>query len=206
MTTVAAVVPTIPGREQLLLRALKSVNGQTRQPDQIVVEPDPDRTGAAATRNRAIERVTCDWIAFLDDDDTWHEHHLAALLDTAETSAADLVYPWYDGINSTGILATVKDGRPVDPYRVPFGDEQRQHLLTTANFIPVTVLVRTALIRQVGGFSPPPWASPDNPCEDWGCWIKLLQAGATFVHCPQVTWTWRASNHTSGVGLTTVPA
>lgn len=207
MTTVAAVIPTIVGREQLLLRALKSVNGQTRLPDQIIVEPDPDRTGAAATRNRAIGKVTCDWIAFLDDDDTWHPQHLAALLDTAQDTGADLVYPWYDGINSTGILATVKNGRAVDPYRVPFGDEQRQHLLTTANFIPVTVLVRTALIRQVGGFSPPPWASPDNPCEDWGCWIKLLEAGATFAHCPQVTWTWKGhAGHTSGRGLVTAAA
>jgi len=205
MSTIAAVIPTIPGREQTLLRALKSVNAQTRQPDQIIVEPDPTRTGAAATRNRALERVTCDWVALLDDDDTWHANHLELLLTTAEQTGADLVYPWYDGINSTGILTTVKNGRHVDPRGVPFGDEQRQHLLTTANFIPVTVLVRTDLLRQVGGFSPPSWASPDNPCEDWGCWIKLLTAGARFVHLPAVTWTWRASDHTSGRGVT-VPA
>ena len=206
MSTVAVVIPTIPGREESLQRALRSVTAQTRQPHQIVIEPDPDRTGAAATRNRALDRVTCEWTAFLDDDDTLYPQHLQRLLKTAEATGADLVYPWYDGINATGILTTVRDGRHVEPFDVPFGPEQREHLLSTANFVPITCLVRTALLRQVGGFSPPPWASPDNPCEDWGCWIKLLNAGAVFTHLPSVTWTWRPSDHTSGRGLVTVTA
>lgn len=205
MSTIAAVIPTIPDRDQLLQRALDSIDRQTRQPDQIVVAHDPHRTGAAATRNRALDQVTTDWIAFLDDDDTWHPQHLQRLEETAVATDADLVYPWYDGINSVGILTTVLDGRHVDPMGVEFGPEQREHLLTTANFIPVTVLVRTALLREVGGFSPPPWASPDNPCEDWGTWIKLLDTGAVFAHLPERTWTWRGhSGHTSGRGLVTV--
>lgn len=34
-----------------------------------VVEYDRDRTGAGATRNRAISRVDSEWVGFLDDDD-----------------------------------------------------------------------------------------------------------------------------------------
>lgn len=200
---ITAIIPTIPGREELLARAVGSVATQTRLPNAVLIESDDERTGAAATRNRALVKVTTDWMTFLDDDDTWYPQHLERLEETATLTGADVVYPWYDGINAAGVLTTVRDGRHVDPFGVPFGAEQREHLLTTANFIPVTVLVRTDLLRQVGGFSPPPWASPDNPCEDWGCWIKLLQAGAVFAHLPERTWTWRGhAGHTSGRGLT----
>lgn len=200
--TVAVIVPTIPGREQVLARALQSIADQTRLADQVVVEPDNDRTGAAATRNRALEEVTCEWTAFLDDDDTWYPQHLERLLATASATDADLVYPWFDGINAAGVLATMWGGEQVTPFRVPFGAEQREQLLTVANFIPVTVLVRTGLLRAVGGFSPPPWQTPDNPCEDWGAWVKLLHAGARFVHLPEVTWTWRSDvPHTSGAAI-----
>lgn len=201
MTTVAVVIPTIEGREGVLQRALLSVARQTRLPDQVVVETDPDRTGAAATRNRALMRVTCDWTAFLDDDDTLYPQHLERLLATAESTGADLVYPWFDGINQ-GLLAVPVDGQLCDPFGVPFGAEQVEHLLGHANFIPVTVLARTDLLREVGGFASPPWALPEVPCEDWGCWVRLLLAGATFVHLPEVTWTWRSDvAHTSGRGL-----
>lgn len=202
---ITAVVPTIPGRMPLLNRALDSIAAQTRPVDDLVVEFDLDRTGAAATRNRALQKVNTDWVAFLDDDDTWYPQHIERLVETQEKTGADLVYPWYDGINAVGILTTRRGGVHVDPFGVEFGPEQHEHLLTTANFIPITVLVRTSLLKEVGGFSPPPWASDDNPCEDWGCWVKLLQAGAVFAHCPERTWTWHGhAGHTSGRGLVTV--
>lgn len=203
--SITVVIPTIPGREQLLGRAVTSVEAQTRPPDDLVVEVDTERTGAAATRNRALGNVLTDWVAFLDDDDTLYPQHLQRLEQRADDTGADLVYPWFDGANATGVLSTVRGGCPVAPFGVDFGDEQRHHLLTTANFIPITVLVRTELIRDAGGFSPPPWASPDNPCEDWGCWVKLLERGAQFAHLPEVTWTWQIHDgHTSGRGLTRV--
>lgn len=200
MGTVAAVIPTIPPRRHYLNRALSSVKAQTRPADQIVVRQDVDVIGAAQNRNKALEQVECEWTAFLDDDDMWHPWHLDHLLHHQQETGADLVYPWFDGINSDSILYTVHNGQDVTPYRQPFGAEQAEALYTR-NWIPVTVLVRTSLITEVGGFEPPPWANPDgsNPCEDWGCWLKLLDAGARFSHLPEITWRWVGhARHTSG--------
>ena len=204
--SVAAVIPTIPPRTHFLARALSSVKAQTRPADQIVVRSDSDGIGAAANRNAALDEVTTEWTAFLDDDDMWHPWHLEHLLAHREATGADLVYPWFDGIN-TNLLSTRRDGIDVSPYRCEFGEEQADHLLKVGNFIPVTVLVRTDLIRQVGGFQPPPWANPDgsNPCEDWGCWIRLIETGARFSHLPEVTWRWNGhASHTSGRAWTDV--
>jgi hypothetical protein len=67
------------------------------------------------------------------------------------------------------------------------------------NYIPITVLVRTYLLHNAGGFQSR--GNPDNPCEDWGMWLKLLDEGAKFVHHSGRTWEWIWHHgNTSGSG------
>lgn len=77
---VAVIIPTI-GRPELH-DALASLRNQTRQPDEILVEHDPDEHGAAATRNTAARKTRADILLFLDDDciaaPTWVERMCAA--------------------------------------------------------------------------------------------------------------------------------
>lgn len=199
MTTISVVIPTFPLRRWMLTTALDSVWSQTRVPDQLVIQIDNNGEGACGTRNKGIEAVTSEWTAFLDDDDFLYPQHIEHLLAKAEETHADFVYPWFDGQHSSGLLAVEVEGVAREVLGVEFGEEQAQCLRTKGNFIPVTCLVRTELIQGVGGFSSPPWASADNPCEDWGCWIKLLDVGAKFVHLPERTWRWNVhGKNTSG--------
>ena len=66
---ITVVIAHIPPRRAELARAVKSVRRQTLRASGIIIEPDPDRTGAAATKNRAIAKVRTRWTAVLDDDD-----------------------------------------------------------------------------------------------------------------------------------------
>lgn len=182
----------------MLMRALASVAGQTRQPDQIVVTIDNDGIGSAANRNRALESATGEWTAFLDDDDEFLPRHLEQLVTCAEKTDADLVYSWFEGINTDGIFSVPQNGVQVPPFGVPFDDELRDCILTAGNFIPVTVLVRTDFLRKVGGFTPL-GAEGSDQCDDWGAWKAMLEAGARFVHLPEKTWRWNGHpHHTSG--------
>lgn len=187
----------------MLDRALASVAAQEEEVD-YVVSIDEDFTGsyrpggAALTRNQGLEAVETEWVAFLDDDDELYPQHVSHCLAKAHEVGADLVYPWFDGGNSVGILWTMKDGQQVSPEGVEFGPEQRAWLMEDVNwqngadltnFIPVTVVVRTELVRAVGGFPVPgteEWPHPN--CEDHGLWKRLLSAGAEFAHLPERTW------------------
>lgn len=182
--SITVVIPTHPGREELLDRAIASVEAQSLACI-VEVEYDRLRTGAAATRNRALERVDTDWVAFLDSDDELHPNHLRACARNAALTGAGLVYPWFDtdGEDEIGMF-----GVPFDPI-----------LLRKRNYIPVTVLVRTELVRKVGGFRDHPDVNGD-PCEDWGLWLALLDAGAVFSHLPQRTWIWHKGAGTRGRG------
>lgn len=186
-TDVTAVIPAIPPRvtNGRFAAAVLSAARQTHPVESISVEVDHRRSGAAATRSRAAARVSSHWMAFLDDDDLWYPHHVEHLLRHAEATGADMVYPWFD--LPVGDDPLNAEGRPFDANRL------RNH----SNFIPITVLVRSELIHEVGYFEP--LGSQTNPCEDWGTWLKLLDAGARIEHLNERTWAWNwHGNNTSG--------
>lgn len=172
---ITVLIPTIPGRERQLERALASVSAQLLKPKAVIVEPDPNRTGAAATRNRALERVATEWVAFLDDDDELYPDHLKLLARFVWATDVDVAYPGYDctGLDRVGCFG------------VPFN----QTFLRQTNYVPVTVLARTEKIRAAGGFRPHPDANGD-PCEDWGLWLAMCDQGDRFGHLPAKTWLW----------------
>jgi glycosyltransferase involved in cell wall biosynthesis len=208
--SVAVIIPTIPGREALLNAACRSVVNQTewvthhpRRPPWYWVEVDGARSGAAATRNRALQGVNTEWVAFLDDDDILYPQHLEVCLDAAESSGADLVYPYPDFGSHRDPLATLQNGRVVLPFGVPFGPEQEWWLRNKGGFIPVTHLVRRELVLQVGGFPeqgsfPVPAGNNSGQCEDYGLLIRLLDAGARFFHTPHRTWRYRLHADNTG--------
>lgn len=208
MPTVGVSIASIPPRAALLARALASVCAQTRPADQIVVHVDHIGVGAPDSKNAALRAITTDWVAFLDDDDEFLPQHLEHLLATAEATGADLVYPWYQGINMGIFHITDAAGTLRSPFNVPFRQEHADLILSGDNFIPTTVLVRTELAQRVGGFGLTATAGPhDNIQGDTGddrvLWGRLLNAGAQFVHHPEITWTWNGHSddpgaHTSG--------
>lgn len=184
---VTVVIPTHPGREELLTRALKSVEAQTRQVHDVVIINDVDRNGAAWARNEGLKRVETKWVAWLDSDDEFLPNHVDILYRAAWSENVDLVYSYPEVRGHRDPLAVAHNGRWVCPLGVPFGPEQERHLRTAGNFIPVTHLVRTELVRQVGGF-PKPYSEEFPGEEDWGLLIRLLDAGARFYHVPKITW------------------
>ena len=194
---VTAVMPCIPPRTGAvdpgtMPRAMKSLFSQTRPVDAVSIAVDHLHEGAALTRNRALAAVRTEWTVFLDDDDELLPHHVERLLHCAEETGADVVYPWFEVVNGFDPFPKYR-GQPFDA----------DALCNVQNFIPVTVLARTSLVRGVGGFEPRNTsAAPGaSPCEEWGLWLKLLNIGAKFVHTDDATWRWHwHRGNTSGRG------
>lgn len=186
---ITVCIATIPPREKLLRRALASVATQFLQPAAIVVEYDHERTGAAATKNRAAAKATTEWLAFLDDDDQFLPHHLAELRNRAEDGwdecqrrtgpQPDVVY----SIPEVPQSPTKRD--PHGRYGVPFDAAE----LRKRSYIQTTSLVRRWAFMGVGGFQLPA-AHPDSIYDDWGLWLAMLDVGARFLHVPEVTFVW----------------
>jgi glycosyltransferase involved in cell wall biosynthesis len=184
---VTVVIPYHEARAEngLLCRAVDSVGAQSVRNNLITVE-DGEGLGAAVTRQRGLEMVNTEWVAFLDSDDEMDPTHLEQLLACARDTGADYVYPWF----------RVQGGR--DPFPQFFGkpwDDDQPHQTT------ITVLVRTGLAQLVSFHEPPPDSTVGGQRggEDWHFTLGCLAAGARIVHHPARTWTWRHhSGNTSG--------
>lgn len=176
---ITVVICTIEERADLLQRALRSVQAQTLLPGQIVVSYDAERLGHAHNRNVAMQSVSTEWVAFLDDDDAFLPNHLEHTMDVATVTGADVVYPWHAVIGP--------NGERLPDFIGYHGKEFDPHVLRMHNYIPITVLAKTEEVRRAGF----PVSGPGLPfwkTEDWGCWLRMLDNGCTFVHTPDVTW------------------
>lgn len=184
------IVPTIPSRRDLLARALASVAAQTL-PVAVHVEPDPDRTGSAATRNRAIAEVESRWLICLDDDDALMPNAAQVLWEAQQATGADVV--------SGGAWLTTPPH--TEPVRPPAPGWIPAETVTARSVLHVTSLVRTDLAREAGGFQWRRCPVSGMELDDYGFYCGLAQAGARFWRVPETVLIWHQhSAHTSGRG------
>lgn len=192
---ISVVIPTIAPRRVMLRRAMDSITSQILWPQAVIVEADVGRLGAAATRTIGLNKVKTEWVAFLDDDDEMLPEHLSTLVRLQEATGADLAHSWFEVVGGT------------DPFPQHRG---RAFDLANPHQIPITVLVRTEALREVGGFLDPDWpavagdpgtdADGNRAGEDFRTWIRLAQAGAQFATTPEITWIWHHHQfNTSGL-------
>jgi len=170
----------------MLAQATASVHAQTLLPDAHIVVIDHDRAGAAATRQRALEMATTDFVAFLDSDDVFLEKHLEWLMKHQQETGADFVYSWFK------ILQQFQNGEtrileedlvfPVTHYLNPFDPENP--IETT-----ITTLVRTDLAKKVGFQELN--RGQNNSGEDRFFTLGCLEAGAKISHLVRKSWLWR---------------
>lgn len=204
---ITLVIPTIPERKDMLRRALKSVDAQSRRPNEVIVVEAQPGEDAPAVKQRGLEQSQTKWTAFLDDDDEFTPSHLEDLLNTALYYQADLAYPWYELIDADG---SVVDPQPelcgfIDPETnewrtgegVAWGKTLRDMTMTPhgGNVIICGVLLRTEMAQNVGGFPQRGSAEwPEVPWEEIGLWRRMLHVGAVFAHSPRRTYRWHRTH------------
>jgi glycosyltransferase involved in cell wall biosynthesis len=136
----------------------------SREGQLTVLRNDRSR-GVAAARNRGLAAVDTPWVGFCDDDDLWAPTKVATQLAAAERSGAG----W-----SCSAAVTVDDDLAVGfLMAVPSAASILEDLLTI-NVIPggaSSVLARTALVRDLGG-----WDPALSTLADWDLWIRLAEA------------------------------
>jgi len=169
MPLVSVVVPT-HNRPQMLAEALTSVRLQTFTGYEVIVVSNGEsaqmralsracavRYGAIfeldegnlpAARNFAIKLAKGEWIAFLDDDDTWLPRKLECQLAAARRTGADMIASDYIEFYDDGHEAI--GGR-----RIPQGWTYTQAICHQRWGVPPSaVIVRRAVLDEVGGFDP----------------------------------------------------
>jgi len=120
--------------------------------------------GPARPRNIGINNTTTEWVFFVDSDDSFTENKIAFFADM-DLGNYDLLY--HD-------LSIIKDGNIVNRVKSRQLEADAYHdMLYNLNAIPTSaVLVRTALLKDINGFS------EDRALiavEDFDLWIRLCE-------------------------------
>lgn len=141
--------------------------------DRIRVHRQPN-AGVAGARNTGARLATGDWVAFLDADDVWLPRKIEAQLEAADGRA--WVYTNRFNFGARGVLPEVQ----TDVTMMSEGDVFVP-LLLRGNFITVSsVMIRTALFQQVGGFY-----HQKGGCEDWDLWLRVSSHGHEVAYAPE---------------------
>lgn len=190
---ITVAIPAHPARIRngMLNRAIASAMLQTTHPVALSVAVDIGGDGAPITRQRALDAVTTDWVAFLDSDDLFMPHHLEALSKHALDTGADFVYSWFKVMDAQGRILEHDPVFPPTHFTEPF--DPLNPIETT-----ITTLVRTALAKEVG-FQELNRGHDTNTGEDRFFTLGVMDAGGIISHLVEKTWIWVHHGHnTSG--------
>ena len=195
---VSIVIPTY-NRARDLERALKSVFAQTYSNWEALVVDNhsSDNTDSvlqsfndsrirlikihnngviAASRNKGIREARGEYIAFLDSDDWWMPQKLEVSIQHFE-KGYDVCYHDLWGVKHEAgqVFKKRMKGRPV--LQPVYAD-----LINKGNAISTSsVVVRTELLRQVGGQSEDPELIA---AEDYECWLRVSRVTDKFIYIP----------------------
>jgi glycosyltransferase involved in cell wall biosynthesis len=130
-------------------------------------------TSLHEARNTCLERTQTEWVCFLDADDELEPGFIKAM----ETGSADVRAP---------SVRYVRPGAMNGQARVPkvwnHSHNCVAECLPKGNWLVVGSLVRTELVRTVGGWK-------DWPVyEDWDLWLRCHLAGASFEAIPSAVY------------------
>ena len=165
---VSVVLPT-RDRARWVERAVESVLAQTYARLELIVVDDGSRddtlqvlerfgsdiavlpqarAGAYVARNLALRHASGELVAFIDSDDAWHPHRLAAQLPLMQRPAVGLVFGDAVHVSPRRNVLPRTCFEVTPPRRGRVADD-----LAWGNFVPTsTVLVRRSCLDEVGGF------------------------------------------------------
>lgn len=186
MTINVSVIIPFYKRQSVFDQTMKSVLGQSQQPREIIIVNDgsgddssqylsqykdlatiidlPDNHGVSEARNIGANLARGKYIAFIDSDDIWEPQKL------------ELQYNYMENNPDVDLLHTgcciFGDSRPDAEYNDKPSQLTVDDLVHSAQVMFQSVMMKTHVFRQTGGFDP-----RFRQTEDWELSVRLAKEG-----------------------------
>lgn len=156
------------------LNCLKAYENDKR----IRIKRSAENGHISVASNQGIEIAKGEFIALLDHDDFLWPNALFEVVSFLQSHKdADFVYSDEDKIEADGYMH-------FDPY---FKPNWSPHLLECINYITHFSVMRTALVRKVGGFD-----KNMVGAQDWDLFLRMSENTQKIYHVPTILYSWRA--------------
>lgn len=128
--------------------------------------------GVISARNELIDLATTDFLLFLDPDDELNSGYVSEAFAFLEKDRSiEIIYPNVLVNDIVLRKITLWETGPFDP-----------DVLKEFNTLPMSSIISTRLIRQLGGFSKDFQTGP----EDWDLWVRAAMSGVQARHLPNI--------------------
>jgi len=197
MPEVTAIITT-HNRLELLPRALESIAQQTHQPNEIIIVNDGStdgtqawlqqldinvkvinqpQQGISAARNTAIKVAKGQWLAFLDDDDSWLPDKLEKQLKTITNSPEHRL--------CHGEEIWIRNGKRVNA----MNKHRKQGGWIFPQCLPLCVISPSAAMIHQSVFDELGLFDEELPaCEDYDMWLRICaKEPVLFIDTPLIT-------------------
>jgi teichuronic acid biosynthesis glycosyltransferase TuaG len=198
--TVSVVIPNY-NRSQLLIKAIESVLNQTFLPIEILVCDDGSSDDSyafvkrlnhpivqwldcgkngrpAIPRNKGIAAAKGNWVAFLDNDDTWHKEKLQIQIEAAQYSECKMI--------CTNALIIQNGNSKVYHDSGNSGKITFTQLIQSNAIVCSSVMCEKQLLQTCSGF---PETAQLKALEDYVLWLKIsAKENIYYLHTPLVNY------------------
>lgn len=166
------------------------VESMAARDPRIRVRCNPKNQGIALATNDCLKLATGEFVAFLDHDDTLAPNALGEVaLHLAQHPETDLLFSDEDRLD--------EDGRRILPFYKPGWSPD---LLLAVNYICHFLVVRRALLQEVGGLRP-----GFDGAQDFDLVLRVTPKARRVGHVPEVLYHWRATPQSTALNVTNKP-
>lgn len=156
----------------------------------IKIERLDENFGISGNSNAALKLVTGEFTALLDHDDVLAPFALFEVVKLLnEQPEVDFIYSDKDTLLTDGTR-----------YLPLFKPGWSPEILLNANYLTHLCVLRTSLMREIGGFDP-----ETDGAQDWMLFLKVAQKTDRFAHIPKMLYHWREHSRSTASGMQAKP-
>lgn len=148
-----------------------------------------DNIGIAGNSNQILERVTGEFIALLDHDDTLSHDALYENAVMLNDKPYDFLYSDKDKIDEAG-----------HRFEPLFKPQLSPEMLLNINYLTHLNVMRTSIVRDIGG-----WDSETDGAQDWDLFLRVVAAAKHVGHVPKILYHWRVIATSTAMSIETKP-
>lgn len=151
--------------------------------------PFSDNKGIGHNSNKILEKSNGDFIALLDHDDTISPDALYENVKLLNEYQYDFIYSDKDKIDD--------EGNRFDPL---FKPKLSPEMLLNVNYLTHLNLMRTDLVRKIGG-----WDPETDGAQDWDLFLRVIAESNKVAHIPKILYHWRVIATSTAFSIETKP-
>ncbi len=146
-----------------------------------------ENLGISGNSNHALAMAQGEFTAFLDQDDLLAPFALFEIAQALnQNRSLDMLYSDHD-------LLEFDNSRRKQPL---FKPDWSPEIMLSANYITHLTVVRTSLVRAVGGFD-----GEMDGAQDWDLFLKVSERTSKIAHIPKILYHWRDSRDSTASNI-----